>query len=405
MISARFERHRVYLLACLCLLLCTAPDGAADTTDAAPALDIPPLNEEREAWLVTIAPGEIYWQRFGHNAIWLREPARGLDHTFNFGYFDFEQENFFLRFLTGRMLYQSLAFSASREMAAYAGEGRAVSAQRLDLGPAEYERLRDHLLWHVQPANRDYLYDYFLDNCSTRIRDAIDLAIDGALSAVTREQPAQASFRDHTRRLTVMTFWYYLGLETVLGRPVDRPISRWDEMFIPGILAEAVRSADVLDERGPLAENAVWIYPPAVPESAVGSPWWRYLVASLALMIVLKLGLKGKPALAVGLARAWLLTAALLGLVLLSLWGLTDHRVVGPNANLLLFNPLFLLVLKGKPIRALLPLVAVGGAAALVQGWPIGWQYNLDVVALVLPLNLVAALVLRSSLSAPARPD
>ncbi len=86
-----------------------------------------------EAWLVTFGPGELYFERFGHNAIWLREPAAGLDHTFNFGYFDFEQEDFFLRFMRGRMLYFSIAQPANREFAYYRQENRSIRAQKLNL--------------------------------------------------------------------------------------------------------------------------------------------------------------------------------------------------------------------------------------------------------------------------------
>ena len=75
----------------------------------APALETDPP-DGTEIWLVTYGPGEIYWQRFGHNAIWVRDAQLGLDHVFNFGFFDFGQEDFFLRFLQGRMLY----FSAAR---------------------------------------------------------------------------------------------------------------------------------------------------------------------------------------------------------------------------------------------------------------------------------------------------
>jgi hypothetical protein len=85
-----------------------------------------------EVWLVTYGPGEIYWQRFGHNAIWIRDPALGLDHVFNFGFFDFAQEDFFLRFLQGRMLYFSAAQPARDEFAAYIDENRSIRAQRLD---------------------------------------------------------------------------------------------------------------------------------------------------------------------------------------------------------------------------------------------------------------------------------
>ena len=88
---------------------------------------------ESETWLVTYGPGDIYWQRFGHNAIWIRDAGLGLDHVFNFGFFDFEQEDFFLHFLQGRMLYFSAAQPARDEFAAYINENRSIRAQRLDL--------------------------------------------------------------------------------------------------------------------------------------------------------------------------------------------------------------------------------------------------------------------------------
>ena len=129
-----------------------------------------------QVWLVTYGPGEVYWQRFGHNAIWIREPARGLDHVFNFGFFDFAQQDFFLRFLQGRMMYFSAAQPAQQEFAAYIDENRSIRAQRLDLSPEQAAWLTGYLLEEVRPENRDYLYDYYRNNCSTRVRDAIDRA-------------------------------------------------------------------------------------------------------------------------------------------------------------------------------------------------------------------------------------
>jgi len=386
------------------VLLCLLSFFPAVATSDSLTLDLPPLQDQQEAWLMTIAPGEIYWQRFGHNAIWLREPGLELDHTFNFGYFDFEQANFLKRFVTGRMLYQALAFDAQSELRAYAGEGRAIRAQRLNLSPEQYERLRDHLVWHVQPANRDYLYDYYLDNCSTRIRDAIDLALGGALSEATRQQPAAANFRDHTRRLTRVTFWYYLGLESVLGMPVDRAISRWDEMFLPEIVAETVASSEGMGQQGVLTKEEVLIFPGQVEQGAVtrSSTGWRYLVAALGLLLVLGVSLKAgsgampglRNRLTRGLARSWLLFTAGLGVILLVLWIFTDHRVVAPNLNLLLLNPLFMFMLGRRFVRPLFWLVSASGVLALLQ-WPLlGWQYGVDVLALVLPLNMAASWVL-----------
>ncbi|MEE4293683.1 MAG: DUF4105 domain-containing protein, partial [Xanthomonadales bacterium] len=165
-----------------------------------------------EVWLVTYGPGEVYWQRFGHNAIWVRDPARGLDHTFNYGFFDFAQENFFLRFLMGRMRYFSAAQPSDAEFAQYVSENRSIRAQRLALSKQQSAALVRSLLHDIRPENREYLYDYYADNCSTRVRDALDRALGGAIREAAVARPANADLRDHTRRLTQGDFWLYLGL-------------------------------------------------------------------------------------------------------------------------------------------------------------------------------------------------
>ena len=189
------------LWAGLLILLMPMLAGARDAE-----LRIPEQGNEPEAWLLTYAPGELYWQRFGHNAIWIRDREMGIDHAFNFGFFDFNQERFLARFIQGRMLYFSAAQPAGQEFAQYRAENRTISALKLNLPPQAFIRLRDHLVNHVQPENREYLYDYYLDNCSTRVRDALDVALNGALSEHTRKMPASQNFRAQTRRLVSMDF-------------------------------------------------------------------------------------------------------------------------------------------------------------------------------------------------------
>jgi len=351
-------------------------------------LVLPAPESPQEAWLVTFGPGDIYWQRFGHNAIWIREPAAYLDHSFNFGYFDFEQAHFLRRFVLGRMLYQSLAFPAARDFSLYAEEGRAVRARKLELTPAQYTRLRDHLLWHVQAENRDYLYDYYRDNCSTRVRDAIDLALEGALSRRYESEPARETFGAHTRSATRMDYWYYLGLQIVLGAPVERPVSRWDETFIPAVLDEVVAGF------APLAGRSVTLNDASSQTAAGRSPAGvaaRYLLTAAALLLAAWLAARLAPGLrSAWPARAWVALVSAAGLVLLVLWAFTDHEVVGPNLNLLLFNPLFAGLLWARTVRVAGWLSVCLGVLALVL-LPLGWQYNLDVIALVLPLNLGSA--------------
>ncbi|MBT8064625.1 MAG: DUF4105 domain-containing protein [Gammaproteobacteria bacterium] len=361
-----------------------------------------------EIWLLTYGPGDIYWQRFGHNALWVRDPGRGLDHAFNFGFFDFEQEDFFLRFLQGRMLYFSAARPAQKEFAAYIDENRGIRAQKLNLTGEQAHRLAAYLVDDVRPENRDYLYDYYRNNCSTRVRDAIDLALDGALNRATADVAAGQSWRDHTRRLTETDFWLYLGLEIVLGAHVDRPGSRWGEMFIPSELADV--AAGFALERGgrqePLVVEDVVLHaatsplPPASP-----SAWWpRYLLASLALLAASwAVCRRLAPRLGPSLARGWLILAGLAGFALLFFWFGTDHAVAANNLNLQVINPLWLVLgLQRGRERAGLWIVLFFSALSLLMPLLPPWQYTLDVLAAFLPLNLAAAWVLyRSSRNAP----
>ena len=352
--------------------------------------------DEAEAWLVTFGPGEIYWERFGHNAIWLREPAAGLDHTFNFGYFDFEQEDFFLRFIRGRMLYFSVAQPAEREFQFYREQNRSIRLQKLDLTSVQYLQLRDYLLNEIRPENRDYRYDYYLNNCSTRIRDALDIALDGTLSARTQVTPASLNFRDQTRRLTQMQYWYYLALELGLGFPVDRDISRWDEMFIPMVVADelAIMSLEAAKTGQQLITFDSMLYTSSNSEPAItpDATWFRYLL--LGLLITALAWLSGKfmpPVWLAGLCGAWVLASATIGMLLAALWLFTDHEVAKYNVNLLLFNPIMIL--------ALIPAFKRLGAVVLAGGVAVAYllllipvhQYNLDLLFLLTPVNLTVA--------------
>lgn len=380
------------------VLLLYLNNGAAFETPSLPAVSA----DGQEAWLVTFGPGEIYFERFGHNAIWLREPGRGLDHSFNFGYFDFEQEDFFLRFMRGRMLYFSVAQPASREFAYYRQDNRSIRVQKLNLDAPQYERLRNHLLNAIQPENRNYRYDYYLDNCSTRIRDALDIALGGALHARSGQAPATLNFRDQTRRLTEMQFWYYLGLEVALGLPVDRPVSRWDEMFIPMVVADEIAAMSVgsADSGQPLVEMDSMLYVSTLtaPGETPAAVWYRYLLFGLALTALAWLsGRFMPPPWLLALCRAWILAGATMGMVLAALWLLTDHQASGSNANLLLLNPLAMLALLPRMQRPGAVLLAAGNLLALILLLLPLHQYNLDVLAAFTPVNLAVAIYLYRS--------
>ena len=372
----------------LCALFALLVSPSAYTQN----LNIPLSMGGPEAWLVTYSPGEVYWQRFGHNAIWLRDPSRGIDHVFNSGFFDFKQENFFSRFVQGRMLYFSNAQPVEQEFRQYQLENRGILVQKLDLDFMQYERLAAYLLQQVQLESRDYLYDYYLDNCSTRMRDALDVALDGRLRPVLSQQAAGQNFRAHTRRSVALDFWYYLALESVLALPVDRAISRWDEMFLPAVVSQVAREFKLDDKALVSAEHTVFtggsfqapVKPPQV--------WWHYLGAGTLLMLFFGiLGRFAGPVMSRGSVNAWLMIAGGSGCLLLYLWLLTNHQAAGPNINVLLMNPLFLLGL-WRPLRSFAAILLAGGLVlAVIQALVPAGQFNLDVLSFVFPLNAACA--------------
>src|SRR4029453_11507821 len=108
-----------------------------------------------------------------------------------------------------------------------------VCVKRLNLPPPARLQLREFLRWNEQPENRFYHYDYYRDNCSTRVRDALDRALGGRIHEYATTRPTDKTYRFHTRRLTANDPLVYTGLLIGLGQPVDRPISAWEEMFLP----------------------------------------------------------------------------------------------------------------------------------------------------------------------------
>ena len=201
-----------------------------------------PAQAAPEFYLVTYGPGAQAWERFGHNAIWLRDQETGEEAMYNYGFFDFEQKGFFKNFLLGRMLYYSAATDPARELPYYQRYNRSVEYQALQLSAAQSERLAQFLRHSVEPEQREYLYDYFADNCSTRVRDALDYALAGGLGTDSEIIELGTSLRLSALRMVQDDFWLYLGMQLGLGRNTDRPINLWQGFYLPYVLKDALNN-------------------------------------------------------------------------------------------------------------------------------------------------------------------
>jgi hypothetical protein len=384
--------------------------SGAQAEAAATAESTQEPGSELRVWLLTAAPGEAVWERFGHNAIRVLDTTSGRDVAYNWGIFDFDQVDFVPRFLKGQMLYMMAPFQAGPMVESYARADREIVAQELDLTPSQRLAIRDFAERNALPQNREYFYDYFLDNCSTRIRDLLDLALGGALSDRFADEPTGTTWRFHTRRLTRIDPFLFTGMDLLLGRPGDESISTWQEMFLPMTLRDAARVMTIVGDDGasrPLVKSEEVVAPSSREPEAAAPPSWlpAYLVLGLLLGGVLALGGHRGAAgsrpflLMVGtIGTAWSLVAGLVGVILVLVL-FTDHHFMVWNENLFLLNPISLALAVLVPLslarakyrRAAkglaMTMVGLGIAGLLAQILPVSTHQNEFFFALVLPVH------------------
>jgi hypothetical protein len=337
-----------FLLATLAILCCAILPAHAGVTDAP--------GENLEISLITYGPGDIYWERFGHDAIELRDTASGEEIDFNYGVFNFDEKNFFFNFARGQMHYLIDAEPTTDEENFYAQAGRSVTKQKLALTPQQAAALRDYLFWNLRPENATYNYDYYVDNCTTRVRDALDRALGGVIKARLTKQPGGMTYRQQTVRLMSAQPWLMLILDLGLGPYADQPLNAWQESFLPEELQKNIRGITVPDAHGGtqlLVQSETLLSPNRLAAPPATPPDLRIPLGIAGLILAALIVATWRHArLAYALlSSAYLLAAGLVGVVMLILWTLTAHHSAWANANLLLFNPLAFLLLRA-PWRA-----------------------------------------------------
>ena len=391
----------------LCCAMSAAHAGVADAP-----------GDKLEVSLVTYGPGDIYWERFGHDAIELRDTASGEAVNFNYGVFNFDEKNFFFNFARGRMHYLIDAEVTTDEENFYAQAGRSVTRQKLALTPPQAAALRDFLFWNLRPENAVYNYDYYIDNCTTRVRDALDRALGGAIKARLTQLPGGMTYRQQTVRLMSAQPWLMLVLDLGLGPYADQPLNAWQESFLPDELRDNLRNIRVPDDRGgtqPLVQEETLLSPNRLEAPPATAPDLRIPLCLAGLFfaaLIIASWRYARLAYAL-LGSLFLLLAGIAGLIMLILWTLTAHHSAWANANLLLFNPLAFLLLRSlwDAWRGLIParlanavlaiqLIAVL-AALTIHLLPGAVQQNQPWILFALPCWLALAWSLRKSGATP----
>ncbi|RMH81648.1 MAG: DUF4105 domain-containing protein, partial [Calditrichaeota bacterium] len=358
------------------------------------------LSEKARIAILTISPGAELYTAFGHTAIRITDPEYGLDELYNYGTFSFEQPGFYLKFCRGQLDYFLSAYPFTFGMSEYIEYRRNVIQQTLNLSPAMKQAVYAFLRNNYRPENRYYRYDFFFDNCATRIRDVFEQVLGDRL---TWHFPSETprTFRQHLDPYLKRYPWVHLGIDLGLGAKADRPATPRETMFLPDYVFRAFAGATVRfqeQERPLVARTDTLLWFGANPHGGAALPWPTILFWGLVILVGAgswkEATSPNKSISRMRWADGGLFgVTGLIGVIIALLWFATEHKVTAPNYHLLWAWPTHLpavvfLLRRGRPgwFRGYL-MVYTAVAAVTLLGWPF-WPQEFHPATLPLVLCL-----------------
>lgn len=294
------------------------------------------LSPQATISILTCDPGREVYSMYGHTAIRISDPAQGLDAVFNYGVFSFESDNFLYRFAKGETDYLLVGQRYASFMREYEHDRRSVYEQVLNLSLEGKEKIYLALLENAKPENAEYRYNYFTDNCATRVRDMVERNA-GATVHFPDQQSAE-TYRDLIDDFHHSFRWIDFGIDLVISKPADVPIPFYAHMFLPEYLLDQFSKANIASNgtSEPLVKETRTLieFPNHKLESDL--PWPAIIFGLIFLLIALisfRGYLKGKQH---ERLDYWLLAlTGLSGLVMSWLALYSEHPALRPNYNIL----------------------------------------------------------------------
>lgn len=308
-----------------------------------------------EVSLLTADPGTELYSSFGHSAIRMREmgPDGGRDLVFNFGTFDFDTPNFYGKFAAGKLNYMLSVVPYDRFIVEYDYYKRGLREQVLDLNQEQKDFLLQHLDAQYAPERRFYKYDFFYNNCATKIRDAFDISM-GKQLVWSDSVGEEKTFRNLIDEFVLPLPWADFGIDLALGAVIDRPATELEKQFLPTYMEQAFANATIVENgvsRPLVRESRVLLeYPKENVQQSLLNPSMVFWLLTLVFAALTLYGFK-KGKLMKGLDVALFGTVGILGIVVAFLWFFTDHSATAWNWNILWAFPGHLVLVWGLVAR------------------------------------------------------
>lgn len=304
------------------------------------------LSDKSKISILTCDEGKEIYTLFGHSAVRVYDPENNIDEIYNWGMFSFSENEFEfgydfakgrLNYFLGKHKYQNFIYE-------YLFYKRGVREQVLNLNQKQKEKLHAVLQENYLPENRSYQYDFFYDNCSSRIRDILISSIGNDLEFGVHKDDNKYTFREIIDIRLKENQWLDLGIDLVLGKKIDVKTSNFHLMFLPSYMELILEKSIIKDENGNsqplisnksvllLSEQEMKMEPPNV-----SIYFW------IILMVTLIIGILNKRLLNNFWFGSLLLSGIVLSIILLFMWFGTDHQATKENLNLIWANPLLLI--------------------------------------------------------------
>jgi len=300
------------------------------------------LSKDAKISILTCSQGSELYSLFGHTAIRVHDPVAKLDEVFNYGTFDFDTPNFYMKYIKGSLPYYLTTTSFKRFLYSYTMDNRTVYSQTLKLDSIQKQQLFDLLLENRKPENRSYLYNFLFDNCTTRTRDIVLKSIKGNVEWNIAD--VDNSFWNLLDECLQISPWSQWGIHTVLGQSGNKEATTFQYMFLPDHLMFGLNTAQLNNVK--LSENTEVLYRASEQDNT--TPWYLHpififgIVCSSLIFLLYKV--KNIFLLNTISCTLFLITG-IVGCLIVFLGAFTAHPMTAPNWNILWANPFNLIAL------------------------------------------------------------
>jgi hypothetical protein len=299
-------------------------------------------------YLLTCAPGTETYSIYGHSALRIVIPGENIDTVYNWGVFDFDTPNFAWKFAKGRLDYMVIAEYSKVFLRDYLIEKRSVYSQKINMDAQETHKLIQLITENLKPENRKYRYDFFYDDCSTRIRDLIEKSIGEKLKYPPPETGRIPTFREMVAKYQNPYPWLKFGVDLLMGSTTDKRAIFRDRMFLPIDMKDELSKSVIhrSDKMIPLLQNPEILLDfdePVIKQKFFTGPPFIF---TLVIIIILILAALTKSRKIISLIDIIIYSVfSILSVLMIFFNFFTDHQQTKWNLNIIWLNPFIIVCL------------------------------------------------------------